>query len=324
MNMLKNKFKALIITLLLLIISISSFCFADLEEDLVQSGIIENSETTEESIDIQPNLSNNLNVANNNLLDNNNINNTKKSDVYLVGWDINIDYNIEGNLYVLGFNVNISSKVLGNAFICANNLNITNTGYISNSLYAAVRQLDFNGKSYDIYSCSDVFNFNGSTFRDINSNANHLNINGIVGRSAYISSDNILINGKIENDLYYTSNEQITIPNGLVNGHISYTKSDDTHFKINVFSEISSFIILVVITWLLMKLFTPKFLANTDTIIKERPIYTFFKRTILCFNYTFNWCSSTINNYRCFCRNCFNDVIRSSFLREHFNICYSN
>ena len=96
--MLKSKFKALLIVMFVVLLSLSSFCFADLEEDLVQSGVIDETEATEESIDkIQDQVSNFIpNSSNNNLISgnpsasNNSLITTKevkKGDAYLSrGW----------------------------------------------------------------------------------------------------------------------------------------------------------------------------------------------------------------------------------------------
>ena len=48
-------------------------------------------------------------------------NSMKKSDVYLTGDDVKVDYIVDGNLFILANTVTISSQIGGDAFICAKN-----------------------------------------------------------------------------------------------------------------------------------------------------------------------------------------------------------
>lgn len=280
--MLKRKFKTLLIIMFIVILALSSFCFADLEEDLVQSEVKENAETLEEpeeSIDKLPdyvlNSISNSNNTNNSLISsnpsasNNDSNSVKKGDVYLLGTDVTLDYEVDGNVYILGTNVNISSKILGNLFVCANTINITKTGYISNSFYGVANNINFLGTAYDIYTTSNNFYIEGSTLRDIHSIANNLTLNCEIGRNADVAGENLSFSGKILGDLNYKSKEPIKIPDGVVSGNVRFEELKEFNLKPNYFILAASFVGLILALWLFMKWLAPNFLSKTDIILKD-------------------------------------------------------
>lgn len=286
--MFKNKLKSLFILLAIALISLSSVSFADLEEDLVDANIIdatgetEATEITEESIDklpedvlyYMPNATNIDDKDNKNLISVKVDTAVKNHDEYLIGTDINVNYDIEGNLYIIGNNVTISSKVIGNAFICANNITITKTGYISNSLYATANNIYFNGRAYDIYTTSKNFNFDGSTFRDIHSAANNITLNGEIGRDANVAGENFFVGGKIAGNLNYSAEKEISIQDGIVAGSIKYEKLKEFNIRPNYLIIAACFVGLILVLWLFMKWLAPSFLLKTDSILTNGPIKT--------------------------------------------------
>ena len=272
--MFKTKLKTFLIIIFILITSLSSFCFADLEEDLVQSGIVQDTQSLEESIDKLPDFIVD-NITDSYKPSNTPANTVKKGDAYLIGGDINLDYDIEGNVYILCNTINISSKIFGNAFICANNINVTKTGYISNALYAASSNINFLGKAYDIYTTSNDFYFEGSTFRDIHSIGNTITLNGEVGRNASIAGENLTIKGKILGDLNYSSKEEMKIATEIVSGSIKFETLNYFTFRINYFIVALCFIILVLVLWLLIKWLAPNFINNANNILTQSPFRTF-------------------------------------------------
>ena len=283
--MLKNKFKTLLIVTFIALLSLSSFCFADLEEDLVQSGIVdetENTEATEESIDKLPDYIKSYfsdsNSPNNTLISNNpsiSTNDIKQGDAYLLGTDINLDYDVEGNVYICGTNVTISSKVIGNVFVCANTINVSKTGYISNAFYGAASNINFLGTAYDIYTTSNNFYFEGSTFRDIHSAASNLTLNGQIGRNADVAGETLSFSGKILGNLNYKAKEPVKVPDGVVSGNVNYEKIEEFNLRPNLFVLALTFIGLILTLWLFMKWLTPKFLSKTDIILSQAPLKTF-------------------------------------------------
>ena len=71
-------------------------------------------------------------------------NSMKKSDVYLTGDDVKVDYIVDGNLFILANTVTISSQIGGDAFICAKTINVEKEGYIYSNLFS---RCCFNGLS---------------------------------------------------------------------------------------------------------------------------------------------------------------------------------
>ena len=60
---------------------------------------------------------------------------SQKSDVYLSGDDITVDYNIDGNLFVVANSVTINSKICGDVFIFAKSTTLGDQSFISGNLF---------------------------------------------------------------------------------------------------------------------------------------------------------------------------------------------
>ena len=106
--------------------------------------------------------------------------NYKKSDVYLVGDDITIDYIVDGNLFVMANKVTINSQIGGDAFILAKEVVVDSEGYIFNNLFACAQSIDIKGVVYDAYTCAENLSISGGyVYRDLKSVSKNININGI-------------------------------------------------------------------------------------------------------------------------------------------------
>ena len=151
----------------------------------------------------------------------------KKTDVYLTGDEVTIDYVVDGNLFVMAKTVNINSQIGGDAFIIASKINVGEQGYIFSNLFALSQELNISGVVYDLYTCSQNTTINGYIYRDIKVLSNTLNLNGTVGRNAFVSAQNInfskrdeseelVTSGKsmIYGDLNYASPNELKIPDG--------------------------------------------------------------------------------------------------------------
>ena len=199
----------------------------------------------------------------------------KKSDVYLTGDDVKVDYIVDGNLFILANTVTISSQIGGDAFICANTINIEKEGYIFSNLFAAANEVNVSGVVYDLYSSANTLNINGYVYRDIRASSNTLNFSGVIGRNAYVSSKNIEISSNsdgqssvttkatIYGDLNYSSSSEASIPEGTVTGNVNYSPvTTSTKSK-----SISSYILAL---WLLYLWLAPKFLENAGTLLSKK------------------------------------------------------
>ena len=259
--MLKNKFK--IITLLLVIILSMTIPIVRADDDTNIS--VENSD----NMDINP-ISDDPTTSEDNF---------KKSDVYLSGDNVTIDYIVDGNLFVAADTVTINSQIGGDAFIFANKVIIEDQGYIFSNLFTTCQYVEIKGVVYDVYALSkDVSIADGYIYRDLKVLCDTLNI---TGRNVFASCANILFNneqddnsstGVISGNLNYSSKDEITIPEGAVSGETNFTKEIvNTQDNIQDYLiEIGTFIATALIIWLLCLWITPKFLNNTNILITKK------------------------------------------------------
>ena len=214
----------------------------------------------------------------------------KKSDVYLMGDEVTIDYVVDGNLFVIAKTVNINSQIGGDAFIIASQINVGEQGYIFSNLFALSQELNVSGVVYDLYSCSQTTNINGYVYRDIKVTSSTVNVNGTVGRNAFVAAENInfpqnnesekelVVDSKamIYGDLNYSSPNEIKIPEGSVTGSVNYSKSDTSEGKTaaNIIQDyiwnLGTFVVTVAVIWLLMLWLAPKFLSKTDYLVSKK------------------------------------------------------
>lgn len=274
--MLKNKLKLLLVLIVVISIALSPLCFADDETQATDDKATTESvsETTtenqvqEQALQIESNSQQTLA-------------NIKHSDEYLIGDSVTVDYSIDGNLFVIANELTINSQIAGNVFAIADKITIDNQGYISSSLYALGSDIEMNGIVYDSYTASNNLTISGYVFRDCHCTAENYNLYGVIGRNVFALAENysfqkidnstITSQGKISGDFNYEAENEIEIPTNSVAGNTNYSKLASKSVSPNyIFIAISS-IIFVLATWGLLKWLAPKFLANVDKNIKEKP-----------------------------------------------------
>ena len=216
-------------------------------------------------------------------------NNFKEGDVYIYQNDVTIDYVIDGNLFIFGNNVTINSQVGGDAFICGNNITVGERGYVFSNLFALTNSLTIKGVVYDVYAIADNITVDGYVYRDLRTYSKDLTINGTVGRNAYVSCSNISFsqqtpsedgtsavtsNGTIAGSLNYSSSKELSIPEGSVTGEIKFTQEEQNNTKTisSYLVSLGSFIVLVIIIWLLSLWIAPKFLNKTSSLVSSKKI----------------------------------------------------
>ena len=183
----KNKTKIIAFFLVLFLLLSTSFVFAHNEtsEDHGTMLISEESETNliEENVE---NTTSNVQSQEDSY---------KKSDVYLAGDNISIDYIVDGNLFVFADTVTINSQIGGDAFIFAKNVVVNEEGYIFSNLFTIAESIEIKGVVYDIYAVSQNLTIsNGYVYRDLKAACETLNINGAIGRNAYVNCSTINFN----------------------------------------------------------------------------------------------------------------------------------
>lgn len=275
--MLKNKTKLIVILALILVLLCSHFSLAadSDESDIMPISI----DTTDADIssDTTDTITSTTTAQEN----------IKEGDEYLVGQDITVDYTIDGNLYVFGNTVTINSQIVGDVFVFANQVVVEKDGYIYSNLFACAQSVTVEGVVYDAYVCTDNFTITGGyIYRDLRIAANTVNISGVVGRNAYVgcntltfenynadgtSKDITSSKGIINGNLEYSAVEAY-VPGGCVTGETNFTPieiNDDVSIGDYV-SSLASFLCLVIFIWLVLLWLSPKFLGNTNDLLKTK------------------------------------------------------
>lgn len=210
----------------------------------------------------------------------------KNSDQYLYGTDIVVDYPVDGNLFAFGDTVTINSQIGGNAFIIANKVIIGTGGYVYSSLFTCAKDVEVSGLIYDLYACAENVNIKGYVSRDIKVNSVNLNLTGMVGRNAFVSVKNVSFDtvddnetvsshGVIYGDFNYTSSEEISIPEGVVNGEAHFTQAVTQSESKSIQSYIlalGTFVCTVAIIWLLLLWLTPKFQNKAGELLAKKTL----------------------------------------------------
>ena len=271
--MFKNKTKIIAFFLVLFLLFSSTFVFADDEvsqdneimpiSDESVENAVENTKTQEDSY--------------------------KKSDVYLTGDNITIDYIVDGNLFVVANTVTINSQIGGDAFICAKNVIINKDGYVFSNLFTTAESVEIKGVVYDVFALAKNFTISGGfVYRDLKVACGNLTVNGSVGRNAFVACSSINFNtdqnsnGIIYGDLNYSSDPEVSIPENSVKGNVNYTNLDSSSEQKTVASIIAAYIInlgkflaFVLIIWLICLALAPKFLANTNNYVGKKTLGIF-------------------------------------------------
>lgn len=283
--MLKNKMKTITLVLVM-ILSLTMPLVSFAENETAENSnndvmLINETENTSENLTEVPIEENSTTTSEDTF---------KKSDVYLAGDDITIDYIVDGNLFVVANSVTINSQIGGDAFICANSITVGEQAYIFSNLFACSNNITVNGVVYDLYSVSETLTIDGYIYRDIRVGSNTINIFGTVGRNAFIACDNINFlknenqntedettlssQGLIAGNLNYLSKEELSIPEGVVTGNVNFEQqvSSETNDMQEYILSLGSFVATVVVIGLLCLWLAPKFLNNTSSFLTTKKI----------------------------------------------------
>lgn len=267
--MLKNKFK--IIAILMIIMIAFTFPIVRAENETADDTATPNEAT--QPVDL---------TNNNSELDATDTSdeNFKRSDVYLTGDDVTIDYIIDGNLFVVANHVTINSQVGGDAFICANTITVEEDGYIFSNLFTFSKNVIVKGAVYDLYASSENTTINGDVYRDIRVGSSTVNLFGTIGRNAYVGCENLNFSqdtdtqGVINGNLTYSAKQEISIPEGVVAGETTFEK--EMSFENNTFQKqimsLGTLLVTVIVIWLLCLWRAPKFLENTVSLLTTKKV----------------------------------------------------
>lgn len=238
--MLKAKSKILLMTLFALVL-VSSCCFATVEprvaeeDNAIQSGIeniensIQNELMTITEQGQEPITTTGDEVTQDTIAQEDETASWTNSDLYVAEDTVTISNIVDGNAFVIGKDVTISGEIGGDLFVIADKLTIDG-GYIYSSIFACANEITINGVVYDVYAMCNTFNLesNGYIYRDMKVMASTVNLNGSVRRNAYIQAGDLHFAEGIETSIYgnleYSSEKEISIPDGAVAGEVKYTE----------------------------------------------------------------------------------------------------
>ena len=271
--MFKNKTKIIAFFLILFLLFSSTFVFADDEVSQDNEIMPISEESTENEVESDKLQEDSY----------------KKSDVYLTGDNITIDYIVDGNLFVVADTVTINSQIGGDAFICAKNVIVDKDGYVFSNLFTTAESVEIKGVVYDVFALAKDFTISGGfVYRDLKAACGNLTVNGSVGRNAFVTCSSINFNtdqnsnGLIYGDLNYSSDSEVSVPEECVKGNVNYTKSESSSDQKTTASIITDYIVglgkflaFVLIIWLICLALAPKFLANTNNYVGKKTLGIF-------------------------------------------------
>ncbi len=210
----------------------------------------------------------------------------EEGDKYLFQESVTIDNPVDGNLFIMANTVTINSQVGGDAFIVANTINIEENGYVLSNLFACANTIHVKGVAYNIYSVGDTLTIDGFVYRDVKSICNTLNINSMIGRDVFTNCSSINFKekpntegtpsitsyGSIQGDLNYSSDKEISIPDGHVSGetHFSQLQNHTTFDISNYIYSLGAILVSAIIIWLIGLWISPKLLHNASHPITVR------------------------------------------------------
>lgn len=271
----KNKFK-FITFLIAVLVMISSFCFAEGQEQTPiepRNSDVEQINITDEAV--TTNLENeSADVETEEIAEEPEI---YEGDLYIFENTVNMDKLVDGNVYIVGNDVTITGQIAGNLFVMAENLTIgdetsstTYNGYVFYNIYALANKATLYSSCYDLYISGNDITIENSfyAYRDIKIAAKNANLFATVGRNVNAGVRNLNLKkddssyASIYGDLNYISAKELDeeILNSSVNGSYYFTKertSSINFSKIILLSLISlliSLLILVVVIVLIIKL----------------------------------------------------------------------
>ena len=281
--MLKVKSKILLMTLFAFVL-VSSCCFATVEprvaegDNVVQSGIeniensIQNELMTITEQGQEPITTTGDEVTQDTIAQEDETASWTNNDLYVAQDTVVVSNIVDGNAFIVGKDVTISGEIGGDLFVMADKLTIDG-GYIYSSIFACANEITINGVVYDVYAMCNTFNLesNGYIYRDMKVTATTVNLNGSVRRNAYIGAGDLHFAEGIETSIYgnleYSSEKEITVPDGAVAGEVKYTKavqeenslaSTIISYVINLVTTLCfTFVIALICLWL-----TPNFVER--------------------------------------------------------------
>ena len=280
--MLKNKSKIVVLLIaIIMLVSTISFATDDTAVNEVSTTSEENAATNETTEDT--NTEQTPDVYN--------------GDLYLFDNNVVMDKLVDGNVFIFGQNVEITGRVNGSLFVFGNKVTFGENSYVVQSIYACANELVINGAANDLYAAANKvdISYNSFMIRDLRVTAETFNFNGGVGRDAFVNANNFNFSTEENNsaivygNLTYSSSNELSLNNELVQGTINYSKSesgDNTQSTKEIIIDkvisLCETLLYTAVVFLLAMFFAPKFIEKSKEFIGKKSLTAFGIGLLAC------------------------------------------
>ena len=267
----KSKFIALFITILLIL---STTVFASDTEvmPISEDGTITSTDTN--SVDA---------TNENTTTDDASTPEITNNDVYIFDSNIEMNQLVDGNVFLMGNNVNITGRVNGCLYVMAENVTFGAESYVVNSAYVLANRVTIEGAANDFYVAANTVDmlYNGFAIRDLKLIAQTFNFSGGVGRNAYVDANQFNFDtttdasGIVYGDLTYTSSNELSLSEGLVEGTTTYTPALEetnsvTDFIMEKAINFCNALLIALVVFFLTLWLAPKFIETAGSYISVK------------------------------------------------------
>lgn len=253
-----KKISKLLLALLLVIVTLSSFSVSFAEVDGDKTKAVTTSETQGESVATGETEESDATAEQE----------IHNGDLYIFDTDIVMDKLVDGNVFLFGTNVEITGQVNGSLFVFADTIKFEEA-YIRYSIFACANSVYYNAVCNDLYvATTDLETTYASiVYRDLKSLSSNAILKAAVGRDVDLICDTLNLGESedipiIYGSLRYTANKEMEIPEGVIsgNGTVTYTKPSDTASSvIDILVGFCTSIVTVLIIYAIAKKCTPNF-----------------------------------------------------------------
>lgn len=206
------------------------------------------------------------------------------SDYFAAGQNFELNKLVDGNSFAMGDNVTVTGQINGDLFVMGNTVTIDENAIIYNNLFVLAKDLVVNGTVYNLYSLSANLTIGETAiiYRDMASYSDKISIAGRIQRDVSITTNELTFPDDsrtlIYGSLNYSSINEATIPDGIIQGDVNYTKIDtsvDTStLVLNYVIKFVATAIFVLAVVLFLIFFAPKSLDRAKYNLTGRPFAT--------------------------------------------------
>ncbi len=269
--MIKKKIK--ILTLLIMVFFIISCTYSHCAPNNTSQSNNSSNKTSNNTLNNTSKKADNNSVDSKNIIQDSSDNeDVVNNDLFLLDDTVVLDKKVQGNVYIIASKkAIIKAPVYGNIYVSAQDIEFRNSTdnkpvYIRDSAYLLGNNINLSLYCQDLYvSSSSTLNidYDSCILRDLRVFSPNVNLYGIVRRNAYINSSSISLKhsdnqtGLVQGNLTYYNDKQISLPDNLVLGQISYhLKSVDNtpRWVTNLSLYLSTFVVSVLFLLLLTRI----------------------------------------------------------------------